>query len=57
MSTDLQISLEKQISQLESEILQRNADIQNLQEAIATLTAERLGLSRMHSMAMHNGCS
>jgi chromosome segregation ATPase len=34
-----QTQLDKQISTLESEILQRNSDIQNLQEALATLTA------------------
>ncbi len=39
MSTDLQLNCEQQISQLEAEIASRNVDIQNLQEALATLTA------------------
>ncbi len=36
-----QTQLDKQISTLESEILQRDADIQNLQEALATLEANK----------------
>jgi hypothetical protein len=41
MSTDLQLNPEQQISQLELEIAQRDADIRKLTAALATLEANQ----------------
>jgi septum formation inhibitor MinC len=41
MMSDLQINLEEQITRLEAEILQRNADIRKLTAALATLEANQ----------------